>query len=336
VLHLGYKIREDAMISNKPTVSNRFKNLTFPLIRLSDYKALVTLLLLFAAASLTSEYFAEWGNLMNIVRQASTIGVIALGVHFVILLGMFDLSVGSILAVSGTVIMVSQSVFNTGIAASVLFGMTAGCLLGIVNGFLITFGRVPSFIATLGSMFIFRSLAMWYGHGGAINGSFVRYTGLGHSDVFGVPILILPLAAAAVIAHIVLSRTLLGRYIFALGQNPYAAVLTGAPTRWVVVTAFAISGAAAAVGAVFETSRLNSISTSSSGFFYELDVISAIVIGGSNLKGGKGTIQGTLCGVFMLTMIGNYMNLQNISPYLQGVIKGILILLILYRQNRRG
>jgi ribose transport system permease protein len=324
------------MISSKRSGSSRLADLAPSLSRLSNYKALATLLILFAVASLTSDYFLNWGNLMNIVRQASTIGVIALGVHFVILLGMFDLSVGSILAFSGSVIMVSQSVFDTGILVSVLLGILVGCMLGFVNGLIVSFGQVPSFIATIGSMFIFRSLAMWYGHGGAINGSTVRYTELGHSDMWGMPNLIYPLVAAAVIAHIVLSRTLLGRYIYALGQNPHAAVLTGAPTRWVIVTAFAISGTAAGIGAVFETSRLNSISTSSSGNLYELDVIAAIVIGGSNLKGGKGTILGTVCGVFMLTMIGNYMNLQNISPYVQGIIKGVLVLLILYRQGRRG
>ncbi|WP_276357293.1 ABC transporter permease [Cohnella caldifontis] len=324
------------MTLRRPTVPSRLEHLALSLSFLTKFKALASLLLLFAIASLTSDYFVHWGNLMNIIRQASTIGVIALGVHFVILLGMFDLSVGSILAASGTVIMLSQSALGIGIPASVTLGLAAGCVLGIANGMLVAFGRVPSFIVTLGTMFIFRSLAMWYGHGGAINGNFVRYTQLGHSDFWGVPLIFLPLAVIAVMAHVVLSRTLLGRYIYAFGQNPYAAVLTGAPIPWVIVTAFAISGAATGVGAVFETSRLNSISTSSSGLFYELDVISAIVIGGSNLKGGKGTILGTVCGVFMLTIIGNYMNLQNISPYLQGIIKGALVLLILYRQGRKA
>ncbi|MFF2481449.1 ABC transporter permease [Paenibacillus sp. NPDC058071] len=303
---------------------------------LNGYKPLALLLLIFVFASLTSDYFFTWINLVNVVRQASIIGMIALGVHFVVLLGMFDLSVGSILVVSGTVIMICQSVLGTGTIFSMGMGVLTGCAVGFLNGVLIAYGRVPSFIATISTMFIFRSLAMWYGSGGAVNGVNMKYTELGHGSTWGVPNLVFPLVAVAVIAHIVLAKTLLGRYIYALGQNPMAAVLSGAPTRWIIVTAFAISGMASGMGAVFETSRLNSISTSTSGIFYELDVMSAIVIGGSNLKGGKGTILGTVCGVLMLTIISNYMNLQNVSPYLQGVLKGLLVLVMLYRRSRNG
>ncbi|URN94430.1 MAG: ABC transporter permease [Candidatus Pristimantibacillus lignocellulolyticus] len=298
---------------------------------LGNYKSFVSMLIIFVLASVTNEYFFTWENIVNIIRQASTIGIIALGVHFVVLLGMFDLSVGSVLVISGTVIMGSQSMFGTDIILSMALGIIVGCLVGFLNGFIIAYGRVPSFITTLGTMFLFRSIAMWYGSGGAVNGTYIRYTELGHGSIWGIPYLVFPLIVVAVSAHIVLTKTLLGRYIYALGQNPMAASLSGAPTRWIVITAFAISGTAAGMGAVLETSRLNSISTSSSGILYELDVISAIVIGGSNLKGGKGSILGTVCGVLMLTMISNYMNLQNVSPYLQGILKGILLLVILYR-----
>ncbi|MEC0091169.1 ABC transporter permease [Paenibacillus macquariensis] len=303
---------------------------------LANYKSLASMLIIFVIASMTSHYFFTWENMVNIVRQASMIGIIALGVHFVVLLGMFDLSVGSVLVISGTVIMASQNVFGTDIFLSMILGVVTGCIVGFLNGFIIAYGRVPSFITTIAAMFIFRSLALWYGSGGALNGNYIRYTELGHGSTWGIPNLVFPLIVVAVSAHIILTKTLLGRYIYALGQNPMAASLSGAPTRWIVITAFAISGTAAGMGAVFETSRLNSISTSTSGIFYELDVMSAIVIGGSNLKGGKGSILGTVCGVLMLTMISNYMNLQNVSPYLQGILKGILVLVILYRKSRKG
>jgi ribose transport system permease protein len=294
----------------------------------------VLVMILFLVAAFTNEYFFSWGNLMNLFRQASVVGMIALGVHFVILLGMIDLSVGSIMVFSGSVIIVVQNMAGMGIAISVFAGVFAGCLLGLLNGVLIIYGKVPSFIATLGMMFLVRSVSMWYASGGALEGKYIQYTFLGHGYFLGIPNILFPLVLVALAAHFVLTRTLLGRYIYAIGHNRIAAFLSGAPVRKVIITAYMISGCAAGVGAVLETSRLNSISTSSSGVTYELDVIAAIVIGGANLKGGKGTIFGTACGVIILSMISNYMNLMNVSPYLQGILKGILILAILYRQNR--
>lgn len=302
---------------------------------LTKHKAAISLIVLFIIASLTNEYFLTWGNQMNLIRQATVVGIIALGVQFVMLLGMIDFSVGSVLAFSGTVIMVMQSTYHIGIIPSVILGVFTGCLLGLINGLLVSIGQVPSFITTLGMMFIFRSITMWYASGGAVYGVKANYTILGHGYTFGIPNLIYPFIIAIIAAHIVLKRTLLGRYIYAIGQNRVAALMTGVPIRAVTITAFIISGCAAGIGAVFETSRLNSISTGSSGISYELDVISAIVIGGTNPKGGQGVILGTVCGTLILTIIGNYMNLQNISPYFQGILKGLLILIILYRQNQR-
>jgi ribose transport system permease protein len=285
-------------------------------------------------ASLTSEYFLTWENLMNLFRQASVVGMLALGVHFVILLGMVDFSVGAVLVFSGSVIMVIQGINGLSIGVSIILGVIAGTLLGLVNGLIIVFGKVPSFITTLGMMFAVRSIALWYASGGAIEGKHIGYTSLGHGYTLGIPNILFPLAIAAILAHMVLTRTLLGRYIYAIGNNRIAAFLSGTPMQWVTIIAFGISGFAAGVGAILETSRLNSISTSSSGTTYELDVIAAIVIGGANLKGGKGTIWGTACGVLILSMISNYMNLENVSPYLQGILKGILMLAVLYKQKK--
>ena len=183
-------------------------------------------------------------------------------------------------------------------------------------------------------MFIYRYFMMWVTDAGAVSGSKISHTFLGHGYWFGVPLVVIPLVIAAISAHFLLSKTVFGRYAYAIGQNPRAAYSSGANIRKVTVLAFAISGMAAGLGAVLETARLNSISTANSGVYYELDAIAAVVLGGASLRGGKGTILGTVSGVLMFSILNNYMNLQNVSTYLQGVLKGLLIFLVLYRQNR--
>jgi ribose transport system permease protein len=301
---------------------------------ISHNKIFMTLVILVILASVTSEYFWTWNNVMNVFRQASVIGMIALGVHFVVLIGMLDLSVGSILVFSGAIILWGQNLFNFDIPGSFILGATSGMILGSLNGLIVTYGRVPSFITTLGTMFIYRYFMMWVADAGAVSGSRISHTFLGHGYWLGIPVVVFPLILAAVSAHIVLSRTLLGRYLYAVGQNPRAAYSSGTNIRAVTITAFAISGMAAGLGAVLETARLNSISTANSGVYYELDAIAAVVLGGASLRGGKGTILGTVSGVLMFSILNNYMNLQNVSTYLQGVLKGLLIFLVLYRQNR--
>ncbi|RED56563.1 ABC transporter permease [Cohnella lupini] len=297
-------------------------------------KIFMTLIVLVFLASVTSEYFWTWNNIMNVFRQASVIGMIALGVHFVVLIGMLDLSVGSILVFSGAVILWGQNLFDLDIPGSFFLGAASGVVLGSLNGLIVTYGRVPSFITTLGTMFIYRYFMMWVADAGAVSGNRISHTFLGHGYWLGIPVVVFPLILAAVAAHVVLSRTLLGRYLYAVGQNSRAAFSSGANVRAVTIAAFAISGMAAGLGAVLETSRLNSISTANSGVYYELDAIAAVVLGGASLRGGKGTILGTVSGVLMFSILNNYMNLQNVSTYLQGVLKGLLIFLVLYRQNR--
>jgi len=296
----------------------------------------LTLVVIVLLAAVTNPYFWLWSNIMNVFRQASVIGMIALGVHFVVLIGMLDLSVGAILVVSGSVVLWAQNAFGLDIISSFAIGGLTGFLLGSVNGLLVALGRVPSFITTLGTMFIYRYLVMWIADGGAVSGSSIQHTYLGHGYWFGIPIVIFPLLIAALAAHLVLTRTVLGRQLYAIGQNPRAAYISGANVQYVTIVAFALSGLAAGWGAMLETSRLNSISTSNSGIYYELDAIAAVALGGASLRGGKGAILGTVSGVLMLSVLSNYMNLQNVSTYLQGIVKGLLILFILNRQSVRS
>jgi len=300
----------------------------------SRNKIFMLLLGLAFVASVTSDYFWTWNNVMNVFRQASVIGMIALGVHFVVLIGKLDLSVGSIVVFSGAIILWGQNLFGFDIAGSLLLGALSGALLGSLNGLLVAYGRVPSFIATLGTMFIYRYFMMWIADAGAVSGSRISHTFLGHGYWLGIPVVVFPLIVAALSAHFLLSRTLYGRYVYAVGQNPRAAYSSGANVNRVTLIAFALSGMAAGLGAVLETARLNSISTANSGVYYELDAIAAVVLGGASLRGGKGTILGTVSGVLLFSILNNYMNLQNVSTYLQGVLKGLLIFIVLYRQNR--
>lgn len=300
----------------------------------NQYASLFILLLFVIIAALSSEYFLTWNNLMNLFRQASVIGLLSIGVHFVVMLGKIDLSVGSTLVCSGTIMMISQNVYHLSIPLTILLGLIIGLIIGVINGLLVTYARIPSLIVTLGMMYTARSLAQWIGSGGAINGKDINYTIIGHGSLFGIPFTLFILLIITILAHLVLTRTILGRYIQAIGDNNEAALLSGAPIYAVIITAFAISGAAAGLGAVIETSRLNSISTSNSGLSYELDAIAAIVIGGTKLSGGKGRIIGTLIGVLILAVINNYMNLMNILPYVQGILKGLLIITVLFRKNQ--
>jgi ribose transport system permease protein len=313
-------------------VSNMYEHRALQLILRNS--AVISLLIIILLAALTNEHFLTWINIKNVLRQTSVICILALGVHFVILQGKIDLSVGAVLAASGTTILASQTYLNFSITASIIFGLIIALCLGLINGLLVAFGRISSFIVTIGMMFMIRSFIMWFATGGAIVGSHPDYSFIGNGYILGIPFIVIPMIAAIIVAYLILNYSLLGRYLQAIGQNPLAASLSGVPIKWVTISAFGISGLAAGVGAVLETSRLNSITTYWSGITYELDVIAAIVIGGTSLQGGKGTIIGTVAGVFILSIISNYMNLINISTYLQGVLKGLLIIVILLRQNR--
>lgn len=308
----------------KLTISKYFRN----------YPTVFSLYFLLIMASITTEHFLTWNNINNIILQSSTICVLALGVHFVILLGKVDLSVGANLAASGFAILSAQAYLGFGMLGSIIVGLIVSTLVGIINGVLVAYSQASSLIITIGMMFIIRSTIMWAAKGGAISGSIPDYGFIGNGYILNVPFIIVPVILAFIITYCIINYSVLGRYLQAIGQNPLAATLSGIPTKLVTISAFGISGLAAGAGAVLETSRLNSISTHWSGISYEFDVIAAIVIGGTSIQGGKGTVVGTVAGVLLLSVISNYMNLLNISPYLQGILKGLLIVIILLRQNR--
>lgn len=299
-----------------------------------QYSVLFALIVLVVFASVLSEHFLSVANITNILRQVSIIGILSLGMTFVIILGGIDLSVGSILALSGTVIMAAQVKFDSPIIVSILLGLLCGLLIGLINGLMVTYGKITAFIATLAMMTIARSLALYYADAGAISGMNSAYAKIGNNYVLGVPIPVIIFAVMVILAYIVLEKTVLGRHIYAVGGNSQAARLSAISVFRVTIISYMICGFTAAIGSIIETSRLNSISTSTSGNMYELDAIAAVIIGGASLAGGKGRILGTLFGVLILGVLSNIMNLLNISPYLQGVVKGLIIVAAVLLQKR--
>jgi ribose transport system permease protein len=288
-------------------------------------------------------------NLLNILRQVSFVGVIAMGMTLVITLGGIDLSVGSLVAFLGGIGILFMNSLLQGrtpepVAVAAAFGLIlfAGTAAGMLNGLLISKGKLAPFIATLGGLAAYRSIAMALVEGGeyrSAGGELFSAIGAGGIPIPGtnvaprapapVPLLfpwpVLIFAGVAVVAWIILNRTRLGRYIVAIGSNERSAIYSAVQVDRVKILTYSILGLCTGIAAMLVSSRLASISSSSSGTLYELDVIAAVVIGGTRMRGGSGTIVGTVIGVLMLGVIQNMLNLLQVSVYLQGLVKGLVI-----------
>ncbi len=300
---------------------------------------LLALILLLVVSSLASEYFLNTRNLTNILRQVSYTGIIAIGVTFVIIGAGIDLSVGSMVALVGVVLVFTINQISDPIMG-VLLGMGAavfaGALLGLVNGLMVTRGRITAFIATLASMSIFRSLALYFSDASEMVSTNSLFPEIGGGYVLGLPIPVWVFLVVAVLAHIALAHTPFGRHLCAVGSNSQVARYSGIRVQRVVLATFVIAGVCVGLSAIMLASRLNSISPSDAGVFYELDAIAAVVIGGTALAGGRGSIWGTVIGALILGIINNMLNLLGVSPYLQGLVKGGVILIAVLMQYKRS
>jgi ribose transport system permease protein len=268
--------------------------------------------------------FLQKTNLMNVANQIVVIAVIAVGMTMVIITGGIDLSVGSLLALSAVItglLIKNHGGSSAGTGALVTCSLAAILAVGLVGAFsgaMITFFRVPPFIATLAMMQVASGLAYKFSAGQSIYDipeSFIAFSQRG----------ILVLAIVYVIAHIIMSRTTLGRYIYAVGGNPEAARLSGVRVGAILMTVYVLSAMAAGLGGVIMASQLKS-SAPTYGLAYELFVISAVVVGGTSLSGGDGRIFGTLIGVLIIAVIQNGMNLTGVEPYSQKVVSGLVVL----------
>jgi ribose transport system permease protein len=276
--------------------------------------------------------FLTTANLLNIVNQIVVIAVIAIGMTMVIITAGIDLSVGSLIALSAVIVTLLIRDAGGGIEATggamILAGSAAvaGCaLVGLISGAMVTAFSIPPFIVTLSMMLITSGLASKLAKGESIYALPPSFTWLGRGSTIGLPNAIWLLAVLYVAAHVVMSRTTLGRCIYAIGGNAEAARLSGVPVRRVLLLVYALSAAMAGLGGVVMASQLHAGAPTYGGMF-ELYVIAAVVVGGTSLMGGEGKVLGTLIGAFVIAVISNGMNLTNVEPYNQKIVLGAVIL----------
>jgi ribose transport system permease protein len=319
---------------------------TSPATRRSfDYKlflanngALVGLVVLCIALVIATPDFLTGQNLLNIGIQVSTVAVLAFGMTFVIVAGGIDLSVGAVAALSA---MASGWFFvSAGMPGwvALLGGLAVGLLAGIVNGAANAYGKLPSFIATLAMLSVARGLTLVISDGRPIKtAEEVSFLG---GNIGPVPMPIVVLVIAALVASFILNRTVLGRSMYAVGGNAEAARLSGLPVKRIIVTVFALAGLFAALAGLLLAGRLDSAQPQAAAG-YELDAIAAVVIGGASLSGGLGKISGTFIGALVLVVIRNGLNLLNVSSFWQQVVIGLVIALavgadVLRRKTRNS
>lgn len=270
-------------------------------------------------------YFLTISNLLNVAQQTSINAIIAVGMTFVIITAGIDLSVGSLVAFSGVVL---ASVLRAGVPVplAILVGLGMGLLCGLVNGLLITHGRLPPFISTLGMMSVARGAALLYTQGRPISGFSKEFRYLATGEIFHIPSPVIIMAAVYIIGHFILTRTKLGRYAYAIGGNEEAAILSGVNVKFYKTMVYGLCGMLSGLAAIILTARLNSAQPIA-GIMYELDAIAATVIGGTSLMGGEGRVIGTLIGALIMGVLRNGLNLLGISSFIQQTVIGSVIII---------
>jgi ribose transport system permease protein len=292
---------------------------------LIENKAIVTLLVLFCIMSLCNSYFLTVENLLLVLQQSSINSIIAVGMMLVILTKGIDLSVGSILALSG---MLCASMVHSSINIVLVITCTLliGSSLGFISGIIVVKGQVQPFIATLITMTLFRGLTLLYSQGYPIAAISDSFDYIGNGRLFGIPIPVLITLVIYLLGLCMLKYMRFGRYIYAVGSNEEATKLAGINVSNIKLYVYILCGFLSSLAALVLTSRLSSAQPTA-GVGYELDAIAAVVLGGTSLFGGKGSIVGTLVGSLIIGLIGNSLNLMDISSYYQLVVKSIVILI---------
>jgi inositol transport system permease protein len=307
---------------------------------LARFAPLIFLIVLMAAFAIGQPRFLSPFNLLNVMRQVSVYGLLAIGMTFVILTAGIDLSIGSLIAFCGLVAagvakggLVNRFAVGEGAEAlgygwelAALAAIAVGMACGFAQGFAITRLRVPPFVVTLGGMSAFRGAALLFAAGGPISGFDPGFVWWGQGKIGDVPVPVIVFILFAIIAHVALRYTRYGRQVYAVGGNPEAARLSGLNVRRVVLSVYVITGFCAGLGAFVLSARLNS-SEAVAGTGYELTVIASVVIGGTSLFGGVGTIFGTVVGTILIGVLLNGLVLLNASPYIQQIVIGVIIVL---------
>jgi ribose transport system permease protein len=280
-------------------------------------------------------------NLLMVLRQVSYTGIIALGMTLIIISGGIDLSVGSMTAFVGGIAVFLLKKFPgdslIGVLIALLFALVFGIFCGFINGFMVTKGRIAPFIATLGTMAIFRSLILYFSKAANIESGNTEFIKFGPAYFLGVSLPVWVFLSLAVVFHLLLNNTRFGRYVCAVGANEQVARYSAINVQLIKLIPYAITGFTVAVSSMLWASRINGIQPSQVGAGYELDAIAAVVIGGTSMSGGKGTIIGTVLGAIMLGMINNMLVLGGVSSFLQQAARGLVIIvavLLQYNSNK--
>lgn len=299
------------------------------------FQSLLALALMVLALALTSEQFLTVDNGLNVLRQICVNVCLSIGMTIIILSGGIDLSVGSVLAFSGAVaagllkngveVPAGDLFIDVTVSGAILAGVLVGTALGWFNGFVITRFKLPPFVATLGMLSIARGLTMLWTGGFPITrlGDPFGFMGSGH--VLGIPMPVWISAVLVALFMLIMRRTRFGRQVYAVGGNERAAMLSGLNVQRVKLRVYTIGGALSGVAGLLVTARLDS-ATPNAGLSYELDSIAAVVIGGTSLNGGRGSIMGTVLGCLIIGVLNNGLVLLEVSPFWQQIIKGLVIL----------
>lgn len=295
--------------------------------------ALSALIVIVIASSLTSDRFLSVENLLNVIEQIAIVGVLALGMTFVILTAGIDLSVGSIVAL--TAVVAAMTVNSYGIAPGIVVALLVGAAAGAVNGMGVVVARIQPFIMTLATMAIGSGLAFILSQGLPIAVRVLGFTNLGVGRLAGIPIPAIVFVCITLLVGFVLTKSVFGRSVFAVGSNREAARLSGIPTGRVIFSVYVISGLCAAVGGILYAAELGT-GTPNAGSGIELDAIAATVIGGTSLFGGVGTTSGTFIGAAILGVLANILNLVGVQTYVQDVVKGVIIIVAILLQYLTG
>ncbi len=326
---------------------------------LERFGVVIAFIALFGYNAITqSETFLKPENLRNLLNQNADIGVIAVGMTIVIIAGGIDLSVGAVMAFGAAVGMITMNALFDGggvnevlaVIVGLATGIGLGAACGLLNGLLVTIGRIPAFIVTLAGLIGFRSVTLAIAEGGEIraaDGLTALQTfgrgGLeipGVLDYYGQPVVfywnILIFFAVVIAGQLLLSRTRLGRHFIAVGSNETAARYSGIAVNRVRTWSYVLVGACAGIAALMSLTRMNSVSSSGVGHLAELDAIAAVVIGGTAMTGGRGRVWGTMLGVLILIMISNMLTLADVEVYWQGFVKGVIIILAVLIQRGRA
>ncbi|HBF36105.1 MAG TPA: ribose ABC transporter permease [Firmicutes bacterium] len=285
--------------------------------------AFIALLLMSIALSFISSFFFTFSNMINVIRQVSLNAIISVGMTLVILTGGIDLSVGSVVALSGTI---SASLMAGGVNmwVAILIGILIGAVAGLINGLTITKLNVPPIITTLAMMTAARGIALVYTNGYPISNLPDSFVFLGRGYWGPIPIPGIIMVVIYILGYILLTQMKVGRYIYGLGGNEEAVHLSGISVTRIKILVYTICGIVSAVSGLILASRLDS-GQPLAGSGFEMDAIAAVIIGGASISGGEGTMIGTIIGALIMNVLNNGLNLMNVNPYSQQIVKGVVL-----------